>query len=324
VSIGYYMSINFFLRRGTPLKRWNGEITDTPQPLTNKHPGKREITYRSFHLSRGTTLTGEPARRSRSPEPPQVHLPCCYETPNIGGAARIVAHPTPVDKNLNIEHASAVHEAHLEAKNRIRHRRPRGRRPEHKSDAAGQDDSSVQPSTTGGDFPPRTQEKEKKTHIFNHGQGEDTHADAEAHIVSNPIAGEEMETTKETPEPRRSLHLRAKLEKHQTRIPGRDPPHALGIAKAEEQKPSTPTTRSCNRVTAAGEAPNRANPRRASRRRHLVKEARRSTTTVIHGPAAEVPGAPPHSGAPKDARGEGASGSAGGKRNRASESPKLL
>jgi hypothetical protein len=37
--------------------------------------------------------------------------------PNIGGAARIVAHLTPVDKNLNIEHASAVHEAHLEAKN---------------------------------------------------------------------------------------------------------------------------------------------------------------------------------------------------------------
>jgi hypothetical protein len=81
-----------------------------------------------------------------------------------------------------------------------------------------------------------------------------------------PITGEEMETTKETPEPRRSPHVRAKPKKHQTKILGRDPPHALSIAKAEEQKPSTLTIGSCNRVTAAGEAPNRANPRRTSRR----------------------------------------------------------
>jgi hypothetical protein len=238
--------------------------------------------------------------------------------PNIGGAARVVAHLTPIDKSLNDEHASAVHEAHLEEENRIRHRWPWGRRPEHKSDATSQIDSSVQPSTTGGDIPPRTQEEEQKTHIFNHGQGGDTHADAEAeaHTVSNPIAREEIGTTKETPKPHRSPHLQAKSEKQQTRILGRDSPHSLSNAKVEEQKPLTPTPGRSNRVPATEEVPKIANPRRASRRHHQVKEARRTTPTAIHKPPTEVSGAPPHFGTPKDTRGVGVGRSAGGKQLR--------
>jgi hypothetical protein len=138
---------------------------------------------------------GETACHNQPPEPPQIRLPCCSMAPNIGRVARIVAHHTPVGKNLNIEHASADHKAHLEEDNQIRHRQPRGRRSDHRSDATGQADSPELPTTTRGDFPPHIYEKEEKTHISNHGEeGEDTRA------VPNPITfGEEMETTKETP-----------------------------------------------------------------------------------------------------------------------------
>jgi hypothetical protein len=77
---------------------------------------------------------------------------------NIGGAARIIAHPTPVDKNLNIEHASTVHKAHLEEENRICRRRPRGQRPEHKSNAVGKVDNSYNHPQPRVNFPSYTKE----------------------------------------------------------------------------------------------------------------------------------------------------------------------
>jgi hypothetical protein len=169
--------------------------------LIQQTPWKKRKNTKALPPLQSTTDTGETACHNQPPEPPQICLPCCSVAPNIGRAARIVAHHTPVGKNLNIEHASADHKAHLEEDNQIRHRRPWGRRSDHRSDATGQADSPEPPTTTGGDFPPRIYEKEEKTHISNHGEeGEDTRADNEARAVPNPITfGEEMETTKETP-----------------------------------------------------------------------------------------------------------------------------
>jgi hypothetical protein len=121
--------------------------------LIQQTPWKKRKNTKALPPLQSTTDTGETACHNQPPEPPQIRLPCCSVAPNIGRAARIVAHHMPVGKNLNIEHASADHKAHLEEDNQIRHHRPRGRRSDHRSDATGQAESPEPPTTTGGDFP---------------------------------------------------------------------------------------------------------------------------------------------------------------------------
>jgi hypothetical protein len=69
-----------------------------------------------------------------------------------------------------------------------------------------------QPTTTGVIFPLAQRRRKRKLTSTTMGEGDDTRANTEARANPNLItSGEEMETTKETPKPRR-----------QARITGRD------------------------------------------------------------------------------------------------------